>query len=84
MAKSLGAYWHSGAGLAVTLPIMKVLQAAVPKMKLIWEHSTSAEGGREEINICLGICDEVLRKISRRELKEDSPYIPNNDIIRIL
>ncbi len=82
LALSLEAYWNAQVGLDITLPIMKSLKVSAPKMKKIWEHSTLARGKVRDVSIghCLDVYEKVLDKISRGELKEDSPYVPVEDI----
>jgi len=82
LALSLEAYWNAQVGLDITLPIMKSLKVSAPKMKKNWEHLTLARGKVRDVSIghCLDVYEKVLDKISRGELKEDSPYVPVEDI----
>lgn len=83
---SLSSYWKSGAGLDVTLDIMKALKAATPKMMKIWAHSAMSKDPMRDrsIELCLNFYDEVLEKVSRGELTKDAQYLPDDAVVNSL
>jgi len=86
LVMSLKCHWLAKSSLQATLPIMRSLREANPKMMRIWQNSGSRKEGfrNHSIKYCLDFLCQVERKISSGAIREDADITPADRVVEAL
>ncbi|KAH8086672.1 hypothetical protein BXZ70DRAFT_899907, partial [Cristinia sonorae] len=70
-------FWRAGAPLHVTLPLLELIRANLPRMRKIWEHSPLTRDNKHTYEYMLKMEDEFRKAIAEGKVTDEAQVSPD-------